>query len=138
MLAARRPIGVTVPDLFNGRGVQVAENRLPVEVGTAERHAPIPQDREGQPRAIAGVIDVRFGIQRAGPVVEVRDVNLVRDGAPVFDEGLLVGGVVLSDDEGSVWPRFRCARSVPALDVPDDLVDWNKARASRLLAKRGH
>jgi hypothetical protein len=60
-------------------GAQVAQHLAAVEVGAAQRDAAVPQDREGQPGPVAGEVDVRFLVQRAGPVVQVGDVDLVGD-----------------------------------------------------------
>src|SRR5262249_9201963 len=79
-------IGVRIPDFLDGVRPQVAENRAPVEVGAAERDAAVPERREREPRAVARVVHIRFLVQRAGPVVQIRDVDLVGPGAPVLDE----------------------------------------------------
>ena len=79
VLAPGGAVGLGVPDFLDRGRVEVAEDRLAVEVGAAERHAAVPQHREGQPRPVAGIVDVRLGVERAGPVVQVGDVDLVGD-----------------------------------------------------------
>src|SRR5262245_46911955 len=44
VLAAGVAVGLRVPDLLNRRGVQIAEDGAAVEVGAAERYAPVPKD----------------------------------------------------------------------------------------------
>src|SRR5262245_19468594 len=90
VLTADAPVGLGVPDLTNRGFVEVAEDRPAVEIGAAQRDAAVPQDGERQPRPITGIVDVGLSVESAGPVVEVGDVDLVGDGLPVLDEGLLV------------------------------------------------
>ena len=59
--------------------LQVAEDVPAVEVGAAERHAAVPQHGEREPQPVARVVDVGFAVERAGPVVQIGDVNLVGD-----------------------------------------------------------
>ncbi len=125
MLPSHPPVGVAFPDLEQRRLARVPEDDATIEVGAAERDTAVPQDREREPRAIAGVADGALPVERARPVVEVRDVDLVGDGPPVIDERLLLGPVALAherQDQLGTGPAELRPHPHEPFDVGDDLV----------------
>ena len=90
-------VGGAVPDVFDRAGAQVAQHLAAVEIGAAQRNPAVPEDREREPRPVAGEADVRFLVQRPGPVVQVGDMNLVGLLPPVGDERLFLRRVVLAE-----------------------------------------
>src|SRR5579871_3716395 len=115
MLPANRPIGGRVPDLRNRRAAQIPEDMPPVEVRAAQRHTAVPQHRERLPQPVTRELDIRMTVQRAGPIVQIRDVDLIGHLTPFLNELLFFRAV------------FR--------RLPDERQNQFRVTATRLIAQ---